>query len=98
MERPPGTHPNEAEARNIVLAACAPEHPNARLTDALGHLYPLAAGRSLFAVRVVRGVMEAGFRIERTQVPAGDHDTLGAVVSAVVAFALPGDDTTPIKG
>jgi len=82
-----GAHPTTAQANQIVLNACRPEHPNATLNDTVGGLFPLAKERSIFASRVVANGKSAGFTLDPGKVPIGDTDTLGTVAAAVVTNA-----------
>jgi hypothetical protein len=80
-------HPTVQQANEIALKACAPEFPNATLTDTVGSLYPLVSARSIFAGRVATNAKAMGFTLDAGQVPTGDTNTLGDVSAAILTNA-----------
>jgi hypothetical protein len=82
-----GAHPSTAQADQIVLNSCKPEHPNATLNNTVGGLFPLPKERNIFVSRVVANTRSAGFTIAAGKIPIGDTDTLGTVAAAVVTNA-----------
>jgi hypothetical protein len=84
----PGTHPEPQQANAIVLAAVAPEYPNATLLNTVGSLFPTAGARALFVSRIVQNLAASGFSIQPGQIPVDEGSTLQAISAFIVNNAV----------
>jgi len=88
MESLPGNHPDRQQANSIVLAACAPEYPNATLIDTVGTLYATPGERVIFISRIVQYTGAAGFTLQPGVIPTGETNTLSDVSASIAANAV----------